>query len=83
MDTRQKIYVTAIGNEDSVHAKTAVCILWDRKKYARSSCLNITLSQRHPSALTSLEGHQAFLGQFHPIMESNIQHHKFSPAPPL
>ena len=60
MDNLCNIYEAEIENEDPSLATTAVHLLWDELKLARSSFVTITLTWRCPSDITSLEEHHAF-----------------------
>ena len=55
IDTRRKIYVVAIDNEEPSLASTSVQLIQYKQKCAISSSVMITLSWRHTSAIASLE----------------------------
>ena len=63
MDTRRKIYVVAIDYNDPSLASTDVQLIQDKQKRSRYSSVIITLAQRHPSAITSIEEHHALFNQ--------------------
>ena len=84
MDTLRNIYVVEIDNEETDFATTNVHILGYKKKRAISSSINITLSPKHPSALTSLEEHCDFFDQGRPMIEPYTHHHTlFSTTTPV
>ena len=76
MYTRRTIYVASIFNDEPALVKTDVQVLPDKQKRARSSSVMITLSQRHPSALTSLEEQRALFDQCRNLLEPAIHHHE-------
>ena len=64
------------NHEPSV-ASTVVQLIRDKQKRAISSSVTITLDQRHPSTLTSLEENRAFFDQGLPLLEPDTHHHEF------
>ena len=70
------------NHEPSV-ASTAVQLIRDKKKRARSSSVTITLACIHPSTLTSLEENRAFFDQGRPLLEPDTHYHEvFSTTTP-
>ena len=64
------------NHEPSV-ASTAVQLIRDKQKRARSSSVTNTLARRHLSIITSLEENRAFFDQGRPLLEPEIHHHEF------
>ena len=68
MDDHENIYVVSIDNEDPSLASTAIQLLPDKQKRYRSSSVMLTLSERHPYKLTTLEEHFALFEQWYTLL---------------
>ena len=76
MGTFPNNYVLAIDNEENDLTTTAVQLICDKQKRAKSSSVTITLAWRRPSALTSIEEYHAFFDQVQTLLEPVIHHHE-------
>ena len=84
MYTHRTIYVVSIDNEEIALSRTAVHLIRDKQKRAGSSSAKVTLAQKRPSALTSLDKHHALFDQSYFILDHVIHCHEvYSTDTPL
>ena len=76
MDALRNIYIVSLNNDDTSLASTAVQLIRDKQKRAISSSVILTLAQRHPYALTSLEKIRAIFEQGRFLLEPTIRYHE-------
>ena len=79
----RNIYVVSIYNKDHSLTSSAVQLIRGKQKRDISSSVMITLAQRYPSTLTSLEEHLALFDQAPPLLEPTIRHNGVLPPLPL
>ena len=76
IDACKDVHIMAVNSQEPALVTSAVQLLKEHQKHARTSPDHLALARCRPSAITSLQEHHAFFDQDQPLIQPTMTNHK-------